>query len=58
MKKCALFFVFTLSLCFSSNLFAQGVQDFTLVNNTGITIYDLYISEADSTGWGKDILAG
>lgn len=55
MKKAAFFLVFTLSLFFSSGLFAQA-QNFTLVNNTGITIYDLYISEADSSEWGEDIL--
>jgi len=37
-------------------MFAQA-QDFVLVNNTGITIYDLYVTEADSLVWGEDILA-
>lgn len=35
---------------------AQGPQDFTLVNKTGLTIDELYISPADDNAWGEDVL--
>jgi len=56
MKKNIFFFVIAISTLLANSLFAQA-QDFVLVNNTGITIYDLYVAEADSAEWGEDILA-
>lgn len=56
MKKNIFFFVIAISALLVNSLFAQA-QDFVLVNNTGITIYDLYVAEADSAEWGEDILA-
>jgi hypothetical protein len=41
--------------CFSSGVFA-GSQDFDLYNETGVTIYNLYISPSNSGNWGHDIL--
>lgn len=35
---------------------AQGRQDFTLVNRTGVEIYALYVSPHSSNDWGEDIL--
>lgn len=35
---------------------AAGVQDFTLVNQTGIEIYSLYLSESASDEWEEDVL--
>jgi hypothetical protein len=33
-----------------------GSQDFTLVNRTGLTISELYVSAAQSDDWEEDIL--
>ena len=33
-----------------------GEQDFTLVNDTGFSIYSLYLSPASDDEWGDDIL--
>jgi len=55
MKKSIYLFVTVILSLFSTNLYSQA-QDFVLVNNTGITIYDLYVAEADSAQWGEDIL--
>jgi hypothetical protein len=33
-----------------------GTQDFTLVNQTGIVIYSLYISETTNDEWEEDVL--
>ena len=35
---------------------AQGAQDFTLVNKTGIEIYALYVTPHNAKDWGGDIL--
>jgi hypothetical protein len=36
--------------------FAQGKQDFTLVNQTGVSINELYVSPHTSNEWEEDIL--
>lgn len=35
---------------------AQGAQDFTLVNKTGVEIYALYVTPHNAEDWGDDIL--
>lgn len=35
---------------------AQSKLDFTLVNKTGLTISELYVSPAHSTEWEEDVL--
>jgi hypothetical protein len=35
---------------------AQGKQDFTLVNKTGLEIHELYVSPANDDQWGEDVL--
>src|SRR5207237_4832520 len=35
---------------------AQGKQDFTLVNATGVEIHELYVSPHKSNDWEEDIL--
>ncbi len=35
---------------------AQGAQDFTLVNKTGVTIEELYISPTTTDEWDEDVL--
>ncbi|HVL69561.1 MAG TPA: hypothetical protein VM364_20045 [Vicinamibacterales bacterium] len=37
-------------------LTAQGKQDFTLVNRTGLVITELYVSPTEDDEWGEDIL--
>ncbi|WP_294156279.1 hypothetical protein [uncultured Clostridium sp.] len=31
-------------------------QDFTLINNTGVEIYELYVSPHSENDWGEDVL--
>ncbi len=33
-----------------------GTQDFLLVNQTGVEIYNLYISETNNENWEEDVL--
>jgi len=40
----------------SACLLAQGKQDFTVVNKTGVIINELHVSPNDSDEWGEDIL--
>jgi len=35
---------------------ASGDQDFVLVNKTGMTIDELYVSPSNANDWGEDIL--
>lgn len=35
---------------------AQGRQDFTLVNQTGVEIYALYVTPHNAKDWGEDVL--
>lgn len=55
MKKQFLFLFAAVMLFVSANTFAQK-QDFTLVNNTGVVIHNVYITQHDSDTWGEDIL--
>jgi hypothetical protein len=52
----ALLAVFAFSMLFSSAAFAQGKQDFTLVNMTGVEIHELYVSPHTTDEWEEDIL--
>lgn len=47
--------IFFLLTGFSASVRA-GSQDFYLVNQTGVDIYNLYISPSDSDTWGDDRL--
>jgi len=44
----------SMSLC--SAAFAQGKQDFMLVNMTGVEIHELYVSPHTTDDWEEDIL--
>mgnify|MGYP001186382140 CR=1 FL=1 len=46
-----------LFLAASDQLFAQAQQDFTLVNQTGVDLYQLHVSPSDTRVWGDDVLA-
>jgi len=49
-------FVLMALLINSVCLLAQGKQDFTIVNKTGVIINELHVSPNDSDDWGEDIL--
>lgn len=40
----------------TADVSAQGRQDFTLVNRTGVEIYALYVTPHSANDWGDDIL--
>ncbi len=56
MKKLILVF----SMLFIAGIFqvvsAQSVLDFKIVNKTGMDLYGVYVTDANTTDWGKDIL--
>ncbi|MDP3444068.1 MAG: hypothetical protein Q8T08_14525 [Ignavibacteria bacterium] len=56
MKKQFLYLLIFLFMTVSINSFAQGKQDFTLVNNTGVVIHNVYITAHNADDWGDDIL--
>ena len=56
MKKRTVLFGLLLVALFASNALA-GVQDFTLVNSTGVDIHYVYVSEDFQQNWGNDVLA-
>ena len=35
-----------------------GPQDFVLYNQTGVDIYEVYVSPSNSNYWGSDVLGG
>ncbi|ULQ59166.1 hypothetical protein K7I13_11765 [Brucepastera parasyntrophica] len=54
MKKKMTVIVAVMFLCFGS-VFALDL-DFTLINGTGVDIYEVYVSPVESDDWGDDIL--
>jgi hypothetical protein len=40
----------------ASIAFAQGKQDFTLHNKTGVEIHELYVAPHESDNWEEDVL--
>jgi hypothetical protein len=52
----ALVAVCLLALLVNLPAHAQGKQDFTLVNQTGVEIHELYVSPHKSDSWEEDIL--
>lgn len=55
-------FVRTVAVCLAFGALAAapaafaGTQDFTLVNETGVDIYSLFISETSNDEWEEDVL--
>ncbi|MGI9036492.1 MAG: argininosuccinate lyase [Pyrinomonadaceae bacterium] len=45
-----------LMLLFTASSYAQAKQDFTLHNQTGKTIKEVYVSPAAEDDWGDDVL--
>ncbi len=58
MKKSILMVVLVAIVTFFSGKAFAGVQDFTLVNNTGHTICSIYVSDSGTEVWEVDILGG
>jgi hypothetical protein len=54
-KKTVLVILFTAAFTMPL-LMAQSIQDFTLVNKTGLAIDQLFISATDKAEWDEDIL--
>ena len=52
----ALVAICALSMSLATAAFAQGKQDFTLVNMTGVEIHEVYISPHTTEDWEEDIL--
>lgn len=48
--------VFALLALAASPILAQSKLDFTLMNDTGLTIAEIYVSPNDSDEWGEDIM--
>jgi hypothetical protein len=42
--------------CLALSAVAQGKQNFTLVNQTGYDISEVYVSPANSSDWEEDVL--
>ncbi|HYY58423.1 MAG TPA: hypothetical protein VE842_13905 [Pyrinomonadaceae bacterium] len=55
-RAAALVVVCALSMLLIPAAFTQGRQDFTLVNDTGVTINELFVSPHSSNEWEEDVL--
>jgi len=57
MKKFGVAFVAAMVLAASMVAFAaSGKQNFVLVNQTGVTIYEFYVSPTTTADWEEDVL--
>lgn len=54
LARSAAFALFALVLAIPAAF--AGEQDFTLVNRTGVDIYELYVASSDKSDWEEDIL--
>ena len=50
------FFVILFALIFAGFISAQELPSVTIVNNTGYTIYYMYVSPSSDDNWGSDCL--
>jgi hypothetical protein len=55
-RAAAIFLVCALAALVVPAVFAQGKQDFTLHNATGVVIHELYVSPHSSDDWEEDVL--
>ncbi len=55
-RRIALIAVIGMIFAIGTQTLAQGQQDFTLVNRTGVEIYALYVTPHNANEWGEDIL--
>ncbi len=52
-------FVFLLAAGFfvlAQNVIAQSNQDFSIANNTGMILVDIFISPSNADNWGPDVI--
>jgi hypothetical protein len=57
MKKTLFLFGIVMSfLLISQKSNAQGMQDFTITNNTGMILIDVFISPDNTNEWGNDVI--
>jgi hypothetical protein len=57
LKKLLVLCLFALPILFFAPASVHaGDQDFTLINNTGVEINNLYVAESKSDDWGDDVL--
>lgn len=57
MTKSLRIFVLTVALMLAASVPALAyTQNFVLVNNTGSTVYNLYVSPVNSDNWEEDVL--
>jgi hypothetical protein len=56
MRKMIATAVAAASMMVTATLAWAGIQDFTIVNNTGYTVLTLNVSPSDESNWGPDIL--
>ena len=54
----ATMFFCAVSLFLVQSATAQGKQDFDLVNQTGITITEVYITPHNANDWGENVFTG
>lgn len=54
MKRTVLYLAFAFAMLCGTAL--AGDQDFTLVNRTGLSIIELYVSPSDTDSWEEDVL--
>jgi hypothetical protein len=56
MKK--LIFAIAVVLCFTAlnNTLNAQTQNFSITNNTGMILIDVFISESDAENWGSDVI--
>ena len=55
-RAAAIFLVCALAALVAPAVFAQGKQDFTLNNATGVVIHELYVSPHSTDDWEEDVL--
>lgn len=59
MLKKITFLTFVLAVLFLLNTDSQAQsQDFSMTNNTGMTLIDVYLSPTSSDNWGSDVIPG
>lgn len=56
MKKTLIILAALILLALNQSVNAQSNQDFSMTNNTGMTLVDVFISPNNSDDWGSDVI--
>jgi hypothetical protein len=56
MKKFFIILALFTGMIFSVSANAQSMQDFSMTNNTGMILIDVYISPDNQDSWGSDVI--